>query len=267
MRLSALSMRDVFPPSARAMQASSRPHAPSTSPVTSNSPPVDEKARKQQELEERYGLSMSVLELVKRYDVRGIHGSELTSLGIILAKEGNYNLNDVYNDQPIAQYLNFSNFGLDAGGGDALAFYQRRLDHHQQDRRQGVLSIGTIRHGYDYVAGETRNVEFLQRLADIHDALQEEKDVKVADEDQLERMRRRVELDGFVTSYRSEPEYWDNFSQETVNRTRQAMQERGVAVGELDTGNSSKEQFARLWQDYQRWEETHPPAARVDVWV
>ena len=264
-----LSMRDVFPFGRHGgLQTQRGVPKPRAAPDASVAVPPPKGAKpdkpgpdaRTRELQERYGLSRPMLELVKRYDVRSINGDDLARLGRLLAKEGGYSFRDVHRDHALDDYYAFYSFQSDAGNGNALEFYT--------ERRRFTQESGVYEGTCYFSASEDlqRNVDFLQRLADIHDALQEEKDVKCADATQLDRQYRSLQLDEFVERYRHQPEQTEHWPPEWIRNIRQAMQERGVEVGEADEG-SAKEQLARLWQSYQRWEAEHPPEPRVDTWA
>ncbi|MGC0155188.1 hypothetical protein ACPRNU_22240 [Chromobacterium vaccinii] len=241
--------------------ATVRVAAPAPAGPSGAAPLLDNKGREVGSPESRYGMSMQTLQLLKQYDVRNMSGKDLAVLSDLMQARGEMD-GDV--SAGIRGDIEAKGWKT-AGNSNALEIFAKRRDQAMAEVKAGEVTMKS----YDFILqGNARVQEMLNRLAGLHDALQEDDSVQAAADGG---MSQAADVKRFNDWSRQQGQRQPDgpapsFDQDTVDAVMNTLQRLGVGLPPESDLAGGADRMAQAWKSYQAWQAQHPgEQAKIDL--
>ncbi|UTH72896.1 hypothetical protein [Chromobacterium sp. IIBBL 290-4] len=228
-------------------------------------------------VEAQYGLSVSMLQLIKSTDIERMPIDQFKQYANLLRDNGVLSQNDVDTLMPLTQ----------RGMVDPTRYYRRDLAAIQETLRQGRKpQYSTARGPKDLpdpqgrIANDQHAQAVIDKLSQLHQVLQGDDRVQEMMGNGLQQMDdmaafqrwSQTEQKGAKTSEAAEPEFRDS---QDVDGIFRVLNRLGVELAPLEGNPGDSERLDSAWKDYQAWRKQHPKeqptipltAKRLDVYA
>ncbi|MEO4026682.1 hypothetical protein ABH313_01305 [Chromobacterium vaccinii] len=231
-----------------------------------------------QQAQAQYGMSLSMLQLIKGADIASLSVEQVKQYSQLLRTGGVLSEDDAESLLPLTQ----------RGMVDPMSYYKRDLSWLADMKAKGLTPQYATAGGMADLAnveGRVRNDQqgqgVLERLQALHQALQGDDRVKAAATDSLgqagdqaafERWA-HVEQQGARNAEAAEPEFR---SQKDVDGIFRILNRLGVELTPMQGDSSASQRLGQAWKDYQNWRSSHPgegpavgraPARGIDAYA
>ncbi|WP_434628668.1 hypothetical protein [Chromobacterium sp. CV08] len=224
-------------------------------------PLLDNKGREVGSPESRYGMSMQTLQLLKQYDVRDMSGKDLDALSDLMMARG-----EMDGDVAAAIRGDIEAKGWKtAGGSNALEIFAKRRDQAMAEIKAGEVTLKS----YDFMLqGNARVQEMLNRLAGLHDALQEDDSVQAAADGGMSQAADIKRFNDWARLQERQPQGGPapSFDRDTEDAVMNTLQRLGISLPPQSDQAGAADRMAQAWKSYQAWQTQHPgEQAKIDL--
>ncbi|MDE1713698.1 hypothetical protein PWG14_14110 (plasmid) [Chromobacterium amazonense] len=228
-----------------------RVQSPANTPVVSapqSQEPTATASSGESSVHNDYGISESMLQLIKHYDVKNISVDDLVKLTGLLYNHGSVDADSAGTIMAIQVDIGRSNI-IDA----------KSLFNDKMDLVNDVVTTGRMQLAHNAIASYQGAQKLMQKLSALHDVLQKDDRIQEASAEALQQATDDFKTQGWISRMQqgtSEGHYVD----QDWDRISGGLQRMGVNLSGIADSDSLDQKLNAAWQAYQAWGQASPHA-------